>query len=59
MNELPVWKVITAANQRGLAVGAYWIGGVRIGIGFHLTRRPAWLHRFMMRYVFGWVWADE
>jgi hypothetical protein len=40
-------------------VGAYWIGGVGIGLGVHMTRRPAWLHRLLMRWAFGWVWVDE
>lgn len=39
-------------------VGTYWIGGVSVGVGFTLSRRPRWLHRVAMRYVFGWEWRD-
>lgn len=39
-------------------VGVYWVGGVGIGVGFHLTRRPWWLHRVAMCVVFGWEWRD-
>lgn len=38
--------------------GTYWIGGVSVGVGFSLKRRPAWLHRLAMRIVFGWEWVD-
>lgn len=40
------------------AVGVYWVGGVGTGVGFHLTRKPAWLHRVTMCWVFGWEWRD-
>lgn len=40
------------------SVGAYWLGGYRIGFAFHLSRRPAWFHRTMMRWGFGWEWHD-
>jgi len=40
------------------AVGTYWIGGVHVGLGVHMARRPAWLHRIMMRWLLGWVWVD-
>ena len=38
--------------------GAYWIGGVSLGVGFTLNTKPRWLHRFMMRWAFGWEWRD-
>lgn len=38
--------------------GAYWLGGVNVGVGFTLAKRPRWLHRVAMRYVFGWEWRD-
>ena len=39
-------------------VGVYWIGGVGTGVGFHLTKRPWWLHRWAMRVAFGWEWRE-
>jgi hypothetical protein len=39
--------------------GTYWVGGINVGVGFHLRRRPRWWHRLMMRWAFGWQWQDE
>ncbi|HZO54902.1 MAG TPA: hypothetical protein VFB63_19500 [Bryobacteraceae bacterium] len=38
--------------------GAYWIGGVHVGLGVQMPKRPHWLHRLAMRWVFGWEWRD-
>lgn len=53
-------KVVHAPTLRGTPpmAGAYWIGGVQVGVGFCLTTRPRWLHRMAMRAVFGWEWRD-
>jgi hypothetical protein len=39
-------------------VGFYWVGGVGTGVGFPLTRKPWWLHRVAMCWIFGWEWRD-
>ena len=39
-------------------VGAYWLGGYCIGFAFHLSHRPSWFHRCMMRWALGWQWVD-
>ena len=39
----------------------YWLfpGSVPGGeIQFHMTRRPRWLHRTMMRLLLGFEWRD-
>jgi len=43
------------------AKGAYVIGSrdKTNTIAFHLAFKPLWLHRQMMRIVFGWYWVDE
>ncbi len=41
--------------------GAYVLGSRnKINtIAFHLTFKPKWLHRQMMRIFLGWYWVDE
>ena len=41
--------------------GAYVIGSrdKTNTIAFNLAFEPKWLHRQMMRIVFGWYWVDE
>lgn len=39
--------------------GAYWLGEVHFGLGIHLNKKPRWFHRLMMRWAFGFTWADE
>jgi len=36
----------------------YWEIGGPLGIRVALSRRPNWLHRTMVRLVFGFVWKD-
>jgi len=36
-------------------IGYYCIGG---NFKIAMTRKPAWAHRFMMRWCFGWAWED-
>jgi hypothetical protein len=52
------WTFRVSAQPSPYA-GAYWIGGVGIGIGLHLKHRPIWLHRWTMWLWFGWKWEDE
>lgn len=41
--------------------GAYVLGSRNKTntIAFHLTFKPKWLHRQMMRIFLGWYWVDE
>lgn len=39
--------------------GAYYLGeGSARHVAIYLGKRPRWLHRFMMRWAFGWEWRD-
>ena len=38
--------------------GSYWVGGMAGGLRIDIRERPSWIHRFMMRWAFGWVWVD-
>lgn len=37
------------------------VGRFRVWDGFEIAAktRPAWLHRMMMRLVFGWIWIEN
>lgn len=55
------WKeqwTITEAPAKPTHAGAYWVGGINNGLCIHIRKRPTWLHRFMMRWAFGWEWED-
>lgn len=36
-------------------VGYYDLGGTR----FAINKKPCWLHRFLVRWVFGWEWVEK
>ena len=40
-------------------VGGYRLGDEKASATLHLTKRPKWLHRKMMRLCFGVVWVDD
>jgi hypothetical protein len=52
------WKITNASIVEPPKVaGAYWVGG-NGGLCIQIKKRPSWMHRFMMRWAFGWVWKD-
>ena len=40
-------------------VGGYRLGDEKAAATLHLTKRPKWLHRKMMKLCFGVEWVDD
>lgn len=38
------------------SAGCYVMGG---NFEFHLDEKPAWIHRYFMKKLTGWVWLDN